>query len=215
MTLLDSPLESSAVLSTPLLLPILYPSCESRGRAKPGNMPPTLAKTVRCPVEGCGKRKEEWGKKSYLLPSPDIFTLKLIPDINVVVNDRICQPCWKRHKDPTMGLDGRERKAPPTPLPSPLDALLAALSPLPSSSTSSSSSSTSPSTLSPASSHLFSPPTPARVITFDPPVLPTTIISTPLRRTHSSPPVLDLSPPPSTYSERQRDVVASVMAGID
>ena len=35
------------------------------------------------------------------------------------------------------------------------------------------------------------------------------------RSTHSFPPVLDLSPAPATYSERQRDVVASVMAGID
>ena len=40
------------------------------------------------------------------------------------------------------------------------------------------------------------------------------MITTP-RRTHSFPPVLDLSPAPATYSERQRDVVASVMAGID
>ena len=56
---------------------------------------------------------------------------------------------------------------------------------------------------------------PDRFITFDPPPPPSTSISTPLRRTHSSPPVLDVSPPPSTYSERQRDVVASVMAGID
>ena len=38
---------------------------------------------------------------------------------------------------------------------------------------------------------------------------------TPPRRTHSFPPVLDLSPAPATYSERQRDVVASIMAGID
>ena len=41
-----------------------------------------------------------------------------------------------------------------------------------------------------------------------------TLITSP-RRTHSFPPVLDLSPAPATYSERQRDVVASVMAGID
>ena len=41
-----------------------------------------------------------------------------------------------------------------------------------------------------------------------------TVITSP-RRTHSFPPVLDLSPAPATYSERQRDVVASVMAGID
>ena len=41
-----------------------------------------------------------------------------------------------------------------------------------------------------------------------------TVFTSP-RRTHSSPPVLDLSPAPSTFSERQRDVVASVMAGID
>ena len=41
-----------------------------------------------------------------------------------------------------------------------------------------------------------------------------TVITSP-PRTHSFPPVLDLSPAPATYSERQRDVVASVMAGID
>ena len=41
-----------------------------------------------------------------------------------------------------------------------------------------------------------------------------TVFTSP-RRAHSSPPVLELSPAPSTYSERQRDVVASVMAGID
>ena len=104
---------------------------------------------------------------------------------------------------------------PPPPSSSPLDALLSAISPSLLAATSPPShpslSSTSPSSL---LSPFFSPPTPARILAFDPPP-PSTIISTPLRRTHSSPPILDVSPAPSTYSERQRDVVASVMAGID
>ena len=166
---------------------------------------------------GCGARNDRWGKKSYPLPSPDIFTLRVIPDIDVTVNSRICKPCWKRHMDHTKGLDGRTRVVPPNPMSSPLDALLSVISPPSSSSSSSSSSSPSSSStsLSLTSSHLFSPPTPAHVVACSLPLPPTTIICTPLRRTHSSPPILDVSPAPSTYSERQRDVVASVMAGID
>ena len=161
----------------------------------------------QCPVLGCGALSHRWGKKSYLLPSLDTFTLQLNALVDITINNYICKPCWKRHKDHNMGLDGRTRVVPPTPSLTPLDALLSAISFPPSSSTS---------PLSPPSlsSYLFPPPTPARVISSNPPV-PATVISTPLRRTHSSPPVLDVSPPPSTYSERQRDVVASVMAGID
>ena len=165
-------------------------------------------RSLYCPVQGCVARSDRWGNKSYPLPSPDIFTLMLDSDIDVSANNRICSQCRDRHSDHSISLNGRTRVVPPTLSPSPLDALLSAISPP-------LSSSTSPSSPSPASSHLFSPPTPARVITFDPPPPPSTSISTPLRRTHSSPPVLDVSPPPSTYSERQRDVVASVMAGID
>jgi hypothetical protein len=176
------------------------------------------AKTIRCPVQGCGKRKDEWGKKSYPLPSPDIFTLQLNAQIDVTINNRICQPCWSRDRDHTMRLDGRTRVVPMTSS-SPLDALLSAISPPPPFSTS-------PSTPPFLSSQLSSPPTPAHVITpfpaFRVAQSPTTV-STPLRRTRSSPPILDLSPAPSTYAERQRDVVsrgssivvAIVMAGID
>jgi hypothetical protein len=169
-------------------------------------MPP-----LQCPVLRCGTRSHRWGKKSYPLPSPDVFTLQLDVLIDVTINNRICQPCWERHRDHNMGLDGRTRVAatgpPSQSSSSPLDALLSVISPL-------SSSSASPPSLPSHSSASSFPPTPARVILACPP-LPPTIISTPLRRTHSSPPVLDVSPAPSTYSERQRDVVASVMAGID
>jgi hypothetical protein len=168
------------------------------------------AKTVRCPVQGCGKRKDEWGKKSYPLPSPDIFTLQLNAQIDVTINNRICQPCWSRDRDHTMRLDGRTRVVPMTSS-SPLDALLSAISPPPPFSTS-------PSTPPFLSSQLSSPPAPAHFSTpfpaFRVAQTPTTV-STPLRRSHSSPPILDMSPAPSTYSERQRDVVASIMAGID
>ena len=165
---------------------------------------------TQCPVQGCGKWSHVLGKKSYTLPSPDTFALQLIPATDVTVNDHICQPCWKRYKNPDMPLDGRTRVVPPIPSPSPLDALLSAISPF----SSPSSSTTSSSSLSSHSSSFFSSPTPARVFAFNLPLPPTTICP-PLRRTHSSPTVLDVSPPPSTYSKRPRDVVASVMAGID
>ena len=177
---------------------------------------------AHCPVVGCGERSDRWGKKSYPLPSADIFTLQLASTVDLSVNNRICQRCWERHRDHTMKLDGRIRVH-PIPSPSPLDALLSAVSiplpqrpvPLPS-----------PSFIDSLPS---ATPTLARVITVFPthPIVSSspstvqsqsnqspTLITTP-RRTHSFPPVLDLSPAPSTYSERQRDVVASVMAGID
>jgi hypothetical protein len=164
-------------------------------------MPPS-----QCPVLGCGTLSHRWGKKSYPLPSLDILTLQLNAEIDVTVNNRICQPCWERDRDHTMRLDGRTRVVPMTSS-SPLDALLSVISPLPTFSTS-------PSTPPFLSSPLPSPPTPAHVITPFP-AFRVASPPTPLRRTHSSPPILDLSPAPSTYAERQRDVVASVMAGID
>lgn len=199
---------------------------------------------LQCPVLGCGSWRSSCGEKSYPLPSADIFTLQLTSTVDLSMNSRICQPCWKRHKDHRMALDGRVRVH-PIASPSPLDALLsAAISPLP----------PSPNPLhSPYSLASLSspPPTPARIITPStayptvascPPQVQQpsitshvtvqqqshvststvpqqsntgqTVITSP-RRTHSFPPVLDLSPAPATYSERQRDVVASVMAGID
>ena len=159
----------------------------------------------QCPVLGCGSWRSSCGEKSYPLPSADIFTLQLASTVDTSINNRICQPCWKRHKDHRMPLDGRTRVH-PIASPSPLDALLsAAISPLPSAPVSVPSP--------PSLSSLPSPPlTPARVLAS---IQPPTTVPTPPRRTHSFPPVLDLSPAPSTYSERQRDVVASVMAGID
>ena len=177
---------------------------------------------LRCPVHGCGTWSSEWGKKSYPLPSLDIFTLQLNALVDVSINNRICQRCWERHRDHSMKLDGRTRVVPNVSS-SPLDALLsAAIHPfLPS----------------PPPSN---PPTPARVIapllahpidSTHPALIRTPSLDSPSavqvqtnhtqtvftspRRTHSSPPVLDLSPAPSTFSERQRDVVASSMAGID
>jgi hypothetical protein len=166
---------------------------------------------IRCPVSGCGKRKDDWGKKNYPLPPPDVFTLLLDTNIDVSINNRICQPCQERHRDHTMDMDGRKVVGSPLSS-SPFDVLLSAISSPPTPS------STSP----PSPPSLFSlplpPPTPARVITpslaIEAPQLPTTV-SPPLRRTYSSPPVLEMSPAPSTYAERQRDVVANVMAGID
>ena len=160
---------------------------------------------LHCPVDGCGERSDRWGNKSYPLPSLDVFTLQLSFAIDLSINNRICQPCWERHRHHTMKLDGRIRVH-PIASPSPLDALLsAAISPLPSAPVSVPSP--------PSLSSLPSPPlTPARVLAS---IQPPTTVPTPPRRTHSFPPVLDLSPAPSTYSERQRDVVASVMAGID
>ena len=89
----------------------------------------------QCPVHGCGVWSNRWGKKSYPLPSADIFTLQLASTIDLSINNRICQPCWERHRHHTMKLDGRMRVVVLVPIasPSPLDALLsAAISPLPS-----------------------------------------------------------------------------------
>ena len=113
---------------------------------------------VQCPVLGCGSWSSSWGKKSYPLPSANMFSLQLDSTIDVSINNRICQPCWERHKNHTMKLDGRTRVH-PISSPSPLDALLsAAVSPLP----------PSPPPL-PSPSFVASlpppPPTPARVIT--------------------------------------------------
>ena len=199
---------------------------------------------LHCPVAGCGERSDRWGNKSYPLPSLDVFTLQLSFAIDLSINNRICQPCWERHRHHTMKLDGRIRVH-PIASPSPLDALLsAAISPLPQ--TSVLLSSPAPSTSLPSdtltqarvitvfpthsivssSASIVQPPSNHSIITVQPQSnhSPTTVqpqsnnsptlINTP-RRTHSFPPVLDLSPAPSTYSERQRDVVASVMAGID
>ena len=86
---------------------------------------------VQCPVLGCGSWSSSWGKKSYPLPSANMFSLQLDSTIDVSINNRICQPCWERHKNHTMKLDGRTRVH-PISSPSPLDALLsAAISPPP------------------------------------------------------------------------------------
>jgi hypothetical protein len=190
----------TSATSVPLLT--LYPSSETCALTVVDCMP---TPNKQCPVDGCGVWSSRWGKRSHPLPSAGSFTLLLNAQVNVSINNRICQPCWKRHSDHTISLDGRTRVLPPTSSSS-LDALLSAISPIPLSSTASL----------PAS---FPPPTPARLIT---PILAHPVVSpvsstelTSPRRTHSSPPVLDLSPAPSTFSERQRDVVASVMAGID
>ena len=202
-----------------VLLLTLYPCYEYRVLTAVDSMP---TPNRQCPVDGCGAWSNRWGKRSYPLSSPNTFTLQLNAHVDVSVNNRICQRCWKRHTDHAVSLKGRTRVI-PSPSASSLDALLsAAILPFP-----------------PATIHLSCafhvasvpspPPTPARVITPFPaqPIASstpttvqlqssagTTLITSP-HRTHSSPPVLDLSPAPSTYSERQRDVVASVMAGID
>ena len=199
---ITAPISASSVL-----LLTLYPSSESCVLGVVGSM---TAHNKQCPVDGCGVWSSRWGKRSHPLPPAGSFTLLLSAQVHVSINNRICQPCWKRHSDHTISLDGRTRVVPPTSS-SPLDALLSAISPLP----------PSPIPLSslPVASLAAAHPTLARIITSFPahPVVsptPCTVITTP-RRTHSSPPVLDLSPPPSTFAERQRDVVASVMAGID
>jgi hypothetical protein len=175
----------------------------------------------RCPVLGCGKRKDDWGKKSYPLPSPDIFTLQLNAKIDVTVNNYICKPCWKRHKDHSMGLDGRTRVV-PKPSASPLDVLVSAVTAHPSPSSASPSSSSTLPSLSALSSE-SPPPTPAVVISSFPsfrlalstPVPEPAAVTTPLRRTRFSTPILDISPAPDNYTDRQNTVITNVMAGID
>ena len=149
-------------------------------------MPPS-----QCPVLGCGLLSHRWGKKSYPLPSADILTLQLDSTIDISINHRICQPCWERHKNHTMKLDGRTRVH-PISSPSPLDALLsAAVSPLP----------PSPPPL-PSPSFVASlpppPPTPARVITPFPaqPI----VASYPLQVQHSSSTSPATVPPQSQHS---------------
>jgi hypothetical protein len=82
-------------------------------------------------VKACGRWNSEWGKRSYPLPSPDVFALTLDRDIDVSTNNRICSKCWDRHSDHSVSLNGRTRVVPPSaPSPCPLDALLSAISPL-------------------------------------------------------------------------------------
>ena len=52
---------------------------------------------IRCPVLGCGKRKDEWGgrKDGYPLPSLDAFTLLLSPNVTTDTNTRICEKCLR------------------------------------------------------------------------------------------------------------------------
>ena len=119
------------------------------------------ARNTQCPVNGCGVWSHRWGKKSYPLPSADFFTLQLASPIDLSINNRICQPCWERHRHHTIKLDGRIRVH-PIASPSPLDTLLsAAISPLPQ--TSVPLSSPPPSTSLPSDT-----PTQARVITVFP-----------------------------------------------
>ena len=176
----------------------------------------------QCPVHGCGAWSNRWGEKSYPLPTANIFSLQLSSTVDIIINNRICRPCWKRHKDHKMAPDGRIRVH-PIASPSPLDALLSAVSiplaqppvPPPSPPFTNSLPSATPTlarviTVFPTHPIVFSSPATVQSQSNQSP----TLITTP-RRTHSFPPVLDLSPAPSTFSERQRDVVASVMAGID
>jgi hypothetical protein len=135
--------------------------------------------------------------------------------VDASINNRICPPCWKRHADHGIALNGRARVVPSTVTSStPLDALLSAISPLPSSSSSSA-----------PSLHCLSspPPTPAVVISSFPtfrlarstPVPQPAAVTTPHRRTHSSPPILDISPAPDNFTDRQNTVISNIMAGID
>ena len=206
--------------------------------------PPSIMPVTQCPVHGCCEWSNRWGKRSHPLPSADTFTLQLSTQVDLSIHSRICQQCWKRHADHTICLDGRIRVIPLTS-PSALDALLSVaispLSPAPVHPLSAPSVASLPSP--PSTPARVITPFPAQPIVSVSPTLvqqqfnpgsttvrlqsirsPTTVqqqsnpsptVLTSPRRTHSFPPVLDLSPAPSTYSERQRDVVASVMAGID
>ena len=82
---------------------------------------------IRCPVLGCGKRKDEWGgrKDGYPLPSLDAFTLLLSPNVTIDTNTRICTNCYNIHRRPNADLRGRTRITPLPPL-NPLLGLLAA-----------------------------------------------------------------------------------------
>ena len=183
---------------------------------------PFVMPLQRCPVHGCGTWSSEWGKRSHPLPSADTFTLQLNTQLDLSIHSRICQRCWKRHADHTICLDGRIRVIPPTS-PSALDALLsAAINPL-LPSPPPSNPPTAARVIAPLPAHPIDSSNPALIRTqslYSPSAVQvqsnhTQTVFTSPRRTHSSPPVLELSPAPSTFSERQRDVVASVMAGID
>ena len=122
---LSSPLPSS---HPAVLLLSLHLRCGFRLLTSVDNMP---TPNTQCPVHGCGVWSNRWGNKSYPLPSTHSFTLLLASTVDVSINNRICQPCWKRHHDHNMPLDSRTRVH-PIASPSPLDALLsAAISPLP------------------------------------------------------------------------------------
>ena len=103
----------------------------------------------QCPVFGCGKRSNRWGPKSHPLPSPRVFTLLLDEQLSLhPLNKRVCQPCWKRDKYPSMGLGGRVRVTPVQPL----NVLLSAIS------TDASSMPTAPDSSAAAAVELSSPP---------------------------------------------------------
>ena len=162
-------------------------------------------------MHGCGRWSNRWTSHGHPLPATDVFTLQLDERLATPSNDMICHACWKRHADHCVALDGRVRVVPSR---SPLDVLLSVMDPAAASSSSSPLSSSLPSTpaviLSPSSSSSAVLPSPFpgyRV------ALP--ISTTPIRRSHTTPPVLGMSLAPSTYSERQSVVVANVLAGID
>lgn len=151
--------------------------------------------------------------RGHVLPPANVFTLQLDERLSTPSNGMICHACWKRHTDHSVALDGRVRVVPSQ---SSLDVLLSAIDPVAASSSSSSPSSSLPPTpaviLSPSSSSpgvLLSPFPNYRV------AVPQPITTTPIRRSHTTPPVLGMSPAPSTYSARQSVVVANVLAGID
>ena len=118
---------------------------------------------IRCPVLGCGKRKDEWGgrKDGYPLPSLDAFTLLLSPNVTTDTNTRICEKCYTIHRRPNADLRGRTRII-PSPLPNPLLGLLAAAT----------SSTAQPSTPSSSPSSTTPPPPPLPLPPPPPPPLP-------------------------------------------
>ena len=78
---------------------------------------PSIMPVTQCSVNGCGEWSNRWGEKSYSLPSADIFTLQVASTVDTSINNRICQPCWKRHKDHRMLLDGAHVSTPSPPHP--------------------------------------------------------------------------------------------------
>ena len=82
----------------------------------------------RCPVLECGRWSNRWGKKSFPLPSADLFNLQLDPDLAIPSNDRVCRACWDRHTGHTKSLDGRVLAVKPSPsAPSPLSSSFSSL----------------------------------------------------------------------------------------